>query len=125
MLRLIFLYVGSIIITIWGIAHIIPTKGVVTGFGKLSGDNKKLIIMEWIAEGLTLVFIGLLTLAVTVLVGRDDPGALIVYRGCALMLVVMAGLTLFTGARTKIIPIKICPFVKTAAAILFYVGSMG
>ncbi len=125
MLQSVFLYTASIIITIWGVAHIIPTGGVVAGFGKLSGDNKKIITMEWIAEGLTLVFIGLLTLAVTVLVGRDDPGARIVYRGCALMLVVMAGLTLFTGARTKIIPIKICPFVKTAVAILFFVGSMG
>ncbi len=125
MLNLILLYAASIIITIWGIAHIIPTKAVVKGFGKISADNAKIITMEWIAEGLTLVFIGLLTLAVTVLVGRDNPGALVVYRGCALMLVVMAGVSLFTGARTKIIPIKICPIVKTAVAILFFVGSMG
>jgi hypothetical protein len=119
------LYAGSIIITIWGIAHIIPTKGVVAGFGKLSGDNTKIITMEWIAEGLTLVFIGILTLAVTFLVGSRDPGALVVYRGSAVMLVLMAALTLFTGARTKIIPIKICPLVKTVVAILFLVGSTG
>jgi hypothetical protein len=125
MVNAVFLYAGSIIITIWGIAHIIPTKGVVAGFGKLSGDNKKIITMEWIAEGLALVFIGLLALAVTVLVGSDNPGAVVVYRGSAVMLVVMAGLTLLTGARTKIIPIKICPFVKTIVAILFFAGSMG
>lgn len=125
MLNSILLYAGSIIITIWGIAHIIPTKAVVTGFGKLSGDNAKIITMEWIAEGLTLVFIGLLTLGVTVLVGSNNPGALVVYRGCAMMLLVMAGLSLLTGARTKIIPIKICPLVKTVVAILFLVGSMG
>jgi hypothetical protein len=81
--------------------------------------------MEWIAEGLTLVFIGALTLAVTLITGRRDPGAIVVYRGCALMLAVMAGLTLATGARTKIIPIKVCPFVKAAVAILFVVGSAG
>jgi hypothetical protein len=119
------LYAGSIIITIWGIAHIIPTGAVVAGFGKLSGDNTKIITMEWIAEGLTLVFIGILTLAVTFLVGSRDPGALVVYRGSAVMLVLMAALTLFTGARTKIIPIKICPLVKTVVAILFLVGSTG
>ena len=125
MLNSILLYAGSIIIAVWGIAHIIPTKGVVTGFGKLSQDNTRIITMEWIAEGLTLVFIGALTLAVTLIAGRRDPGAVVVYRGCALMLVVMAGLTLATGARTKIIPIKTCPFVKAAVAILFVVGSMG
>jgi hypothetical protein len=125
MVSLVLLYAGSIIITIWGIAHIIPTKGVVAGFGKLSGDNTKIITMEWIAEGLTLVFIGILTLAVTFLVGSRDPGALVVYRGSAVMLVLMAALTLFTGARTKIIPIKICPLVKTVVAILFLVGSTG
>jgi hypothetical protein len=125
MLNTILLYAGSIIIAIWGIAHIIPTKAVVAGFGKLSQDNTRIITMEWIAEGLTLVFIGVLTLAVTTASGRDDPGAVVVYRGCAVMLVVMAGLTLATGARTKVIPIKICPFVKAAVAVLFVVGSMG
>ncbi len=125
MLNSIFLYSGSIIITIWGIAHIVPTKAVVTGFGKLSVDNTRIITMEWIAEGLTLIFIGLLTLAVTVLAGSNDAGAVVVYRGCAAMLLVMAGLTLFTGARTKIIPIKICPWVKTVVAILFVAGSIG
>ena len=125
MVNSILLYAGSIIIAVWGIAHVIPTRGVVAGFGKLSRDNARIITMEWIAEGLTLVFIGALTLAVTLITGRRDPGAIVVYRGCALMLVVMAGLTLATGARTKIIPIKVCPFVKAVVAILFVVGSAG
>jgi hypothetical protein len=40
------------------------------------------------------------------------------------MLVVMAVLTALTGARTKIIPIKICPFVKLAVAVMFVLGSV-
>lgn len=121
----IILYAGSTIVAVWGIAHIVPIKGVVAGFGALSPDNARIITMEWIAEGLTLVFIGALTLAVTVIAGTRDPGAIVVYRGCALMLAVMALLTLATGARTKIIPIKICPVIKTAVAILLVVGSLG
>jgi hypothetical protein len=39
------------------------------------------------------------------------------------MLIVMAILTGFTGARTSIVPIKICPFVKTVVAILFFLGT--
>ena len=79
--------------------------------------------MEWIAEGLTLCFIGLLVLFVTILEGSQNSASLIVYRASASMLISMAGLTLFTGARTSIVPIKICPFVKTAVAALFFVGS--
>ena len=61
------LYLGSIVITLWGVSHIIPTKSVVAGFGTLSSDNYRIITMEWVAEGLTMVFIGLLDLATTIL----------------------------------------------------------
>ena len=118
------LYIGSIVITVWGIAHIVPTKSVITGFGSISEDNKRIITMEWIAEALTLCFIGLLVLLITILSGSQNPASLNVYRISAVMLIIMAGLTLLTGARTSILPIKICPIVKTAAAILFLVGSV-
>jgi len=40
------------------------------------------------------------------------------------MLLVMGGLMALTGARTTIVPIKICPFVKTAVAVLLFLGSV-
>ena len=124
MLNDILLYIGSAILIVWGIAHIIPTKSVVNGFGQISEDNKRIITMEWVAEGLTLCFIGLLVLFVTVLGDSQNDVSLIVYRASAAMLIVMAGWTALTGARTKIIPIKLCPFVKTIVAVLFIVGSL-
>jgi hypothetical protein len=117
-------YLGTTVITVWGIAHIAPTRGVVAGFGAISQDNRRIILMEWAAEGLTLVFIGLLVLIITALHGSDDPVSLSVYRISAVMLLVMAVWTLLTGARTSIVPIKICPAVKTAVAALFLVGSV-
>ncbi len=120
----ILLYTGSVIITLWGIAHVVPTKAVVDGFGSISLDNRRIITMEWIAEGLALCFIGSLVLLVTVLGGPQNPVSIIAYRASAAMLVVMAGLTSLTGARTSVLPIKICPFVKTAVAVLFLLGSM-
>ncbi|MFC2122275.1 hypothetical protein ACFLRP_01150 [Bacteroidota bacterium] len=119
----ILLYIGSVIIFIWGIAHIIPTKSVVEGFGKISEDNTKIITMEWAAEGITLCFIGLLVLLVTAIGGSQNPVSALVYRISAGMLIVMAVWTSLTGARTSVVPIKICPFVKTAVAILFVIGS--
>jgi hypothetical protein len=120
----ILLYIGSAVLIIWGIAHIIPTKNVVSGFGTISDDNKRIITMEWVAEGLALCFIGLLVLLVIVLGDSQDEVSLIVYRASAGMLIAMAIWTALTGARTPIIPIKICPFVKTIVAILFILGSL-
>jgi hypothetical protein len=120
----ILLYVGAGVITVWGIAHIIPTKAVVNGFGQISKDNRRIITMEWIAEGLTLCFIGLLVLFVTLWGGSQNAVSTIVYRVSAAMLVVMALLTASTGARTSIIAIKICPAVKIAVAILFILGTV-
>lgn len=118
------LYVGSAIIFVWGIAHIIPTRSVVKGFGEISEDNTKIITMEWAAEGITLCFIGVLVLLVTAVGGSQGVVSALVYRISAGMLVVMAVWTALTGARTSVIPIKICPFVKTAVAILFVLGSL-
>jgi hypothetical protein len=122
MINDILLQVGSIIIIVWGIAHIAPNKSVVNGFGDISEDNKRIIKMEWIAEGLTLVFIGALVLGITLMAGYQNPVARNVFRASALMLIIMAILTASTGARTPIVPIKICPAVKIAAAILFLLG---
>ncbi len=122
-LRYVFTILGSLMITFWGIAHIFPTRSVVKGFGSISLDNKRIITMEWIAEGLTLCFIGLLVLVVTSFAGPQNLVSVLVYRASGWMLVVMAGLTLLTGARTSITPIKICPLVKSIVAILFFLGS--
>ena len=124
MINYILLYVGAGIITVWGIAHIIPTKAVVNGFGQISQDNRRIITMEWIAEGLTLCFIGLLVLFVNIWGEAQSRTSIMVYMASAAMLVIMAALTSVTGARTSIVPIKICPFVKIAVAILFILGTL-
>lgn len=116
MVNVVLLYVGSAIITLWGIAHIIPTKSIVRGFGEISADNKLIVTMDWIAEGLTLCFIGLLILFATLFAGPTNSGSRILYRLCFGMLVVLSVLSFFTGARTSIVPMKICPFVKLLVA---------
>jgi hypothetical protein len=118
------LYIGSAVSIVWGIAHLAPTKPVVKGFGEISADNRRIITMEWLAEGFTLIFIGLLVALITALYDYSNTVSILVYRASAGMLVVMAVLTALTGARTKIIPIKICPFVKISVAVLFVLGSM-
>jgi hypothetical protein len=80
--------------------------------------------MEWVAEGLTLCFIGALVLYVTLRAGAANPVSVMVYRASSVMLLIMALWTGVTGARTSIIPIKLCPIVKTAVAALFIWASV-
>lgn len=118
------LYTGSIMILAWGVAHLMPTSGVVRGFGPLSEDNRRIITMEWIAEGMTLCFIGLLVLIPVVTAGADTRIVVFAARSCAAMLLVLAALSSFTGARTSILPMRLCPVVKTFVAALFLAGTV-
>lgn len=117
------LYIGSIAIFLWGVGHIVPTRKIVQGFGSLSEDHVRIITMEWISEGLALCFIGFLVFATTLSLGPRSQAIKIVGPASAAMLLLMAILSGFTGARTSIIPMRICPVVKTITALLFLIGA--
>ena len=119
------LYAGSAILIIWGMAHIvIPTRSVIEGFGTISADNKKTLLMEWLMEGVLLVFIGAQVALVAALAPPSERTALIVYRASAAVLVIMAGISIFTGARTSILPMKLCPAIFLAVAGLFFLATV-
>jgi hypothetical protein len=118
------IYVGGVIIALWGIGHLFPTKGIVNGFGKLSDDNHHIITMEWLAEGFTLIFIGILCIIIASVSDSGDKVANAVYLTSAMMLVAMAILSFFTGFKTSITPIKACPFVKLIVMSLLVLGVM-
>jgi hypothetical protein len=120
-----FLAAGSLIPVIWGLAHIIPTRAVVSGFGPISLDNQRILTMEWVAEGITLVFLGVLSSTVLLALGPSDGAARLVLRASAAMLLVMAAWTALTGARTSLSPIKLCPVVKSLAAACLLFGTLG
>ena len=115
-------YAGSAIIAIWGIAHIIPVRSVVAGFGEISEDNRKILLMEWTAGGLMLICIGTLSALVVYSGGTENPVSGVVILASAVMLLVYAGLTALTGATTASVPIQVCPFVTIFVAILFLSG---
>jgi hypothetical protein len=120
---LILLYLGSGLTVIWGVAHLFPTKSVVQGFGEISIDNKRIITMEWITEGLALIFIGVLVATATVI----DPSNVVstaIYLVSVIMLLVMALLSLFTGFKVSFLPFKLCPFIFTASAVLILIGGL-
>lgn len=119
-----FLGVGTGLITLWGIAHIVPTKRVVGSLGEVSEDARRIFTMTWVAEGLTLIFIGVQVGLLVLIFGGDSYTVFWVARICAAMLVVLAVLTGLTGARTKIVPMKTCPFVNLLAAVMLLIGTL-
>jgi uncharacterized membrane protein len=61
------LYLGPGLTVLWGIAHLIPTKNVIKDFGDISKENRHIITMEWIVEGVSLILIGVLIAVVTII----------------------------------------------------------
>jgi hypothetical protein len=117
----ILLYAGSALTIVWGAAHLFPTRGVVADFGDISEDNRNIITMEWIVEGIALIFIGVLNGVVTFV----DPSTQIsqlVYTISAGGLIVLALVSLFTGFKVNFLPFKLCPVIFTVSAILLLVG---
>jgi predicted RND superfamily exporter protein len=117
------LYIGSALTVIWGIAHLFPTKSVVQDFGDISLDNKRIITMEWIIEGISLIFIGVLVCAVT-MVDPTSTVSTVVYGISICGLLALALVSLFTGFRINFLPFRLCPFIFTASAVLIFIGGL-
>jgi hypothetical protein len=117
-------YLASGIVIVWGVSHIVPTAAVVRSFGDISADSRRIITMEWVAEGLALTFVGLLTLVVTLAAGLADPVGVLVYRLSAGALIVFAFWTLIAGFRTAVVPVKLCPLVLSTAAALLIISTV-
>ena len=117
------LYLGAILTVIWGISHLIPTKNVVAGFGDINEDNRNIIMMEWIVEGVSLIFIGAL---VAILTYIGPLGALLraAYAVVVAGLLALAIVSLFTGFKVKFLPFRLCPFILTISAALIFVGGV-
>ena len=122
MLDTVLLYLGAAILFVWGVAHIVPTRNVVAGFGPLSVDNRINITMEWVAEGLALAFVGVLTAAVAAAGGTNDPVGRVVVCAIAGFCVVMGVWTFVAGRHSSIVPIRLCPLVMAVAAGLLALG---
>lgn len=120
---LVLLFIGSALTVLWGIAHLFPTGSVVKGFGSISTDNMNIITMEWIVEGVTLIFIGILVAIVTI-INPQNRVSTAVYFLSSFGLLVLALVSLFTGFKVKFLPFRLCPFIFTASAVLILIGGL-
>jgi hypothetical protein len=117
-------YVASALLIAWGSAHLAPTRAVAESFGAISLDNRRILVMEWVAEGITHISIGVLVILVTAVDGSKDATSQLVYVVSACVLVILAALTAATGSRTSVIWFRICPFVLSTAAALLVLAAL-
>lgn len=115
------LYIAAAIPFLWGTAHLFPTSSVVKGFGDISADNKNIITMEWIIEGVALIFIGFIIGGVTY-TGEMNNTTNFVYITSAGVLIVLAVVSIFTGFRVNFLPFKLCPILFTLSTLLIIIG---
>jgi hypothetical protein len=116
------LYIAAALTGVWGIAHLFATRGVVAGFGGLSADNRRIITMEWLVEGVALLSVGALVAAVTV-AGSGGAAASAAYVVAIVTLVTLAVVSIFTGFRIAFLPFRLCPFIFTVSALLIGLGA--
>ena len=117
------LYISSFFLVFWGIAHLFPTKNVIREFGEITADNKRILAMEWINEGATLVFLGILVLTLTL----ADPAhsvSRLVFICVFGFLNVLSAISLFTGFRVNFLAYKVCPVIFTGSSILILLGGI-
>jgi hypothetical protein len=107
---------------LWGVAHLVATRGVVAVFGPLTTDNRRIITMEWIVEGVALIS----TAAFVAVATAIQPEATVssaVYIVAIGTLVALAGISLFTGFKMAFLPFRLCPFIFGLSAALIAFGA--
>jgi hypothetical protein len=117
----ILIYIGAALPFLWGVSHLFPTRSIVSNFGDISPDNRNIIAMEWIIEGIALIFIGLLVFLVTIVESKSESST-VVYLVSACCLIVLAVVSIFTGFKINYLPFKLCPVIFTSSAILIMLG---
>ena len=118
----ILLFVAAGITGIWGIAHLFATKSAVEDFGDISVDNRRIITMEWIAEGVALIS----TAGFVAVAAAIDPLARVssaVFAVAIGTLITVAIVSIFTGFRVSFLPYKLCPFIFSLSAALIAWGA--
>lgn len=123
MTDLVILYVAAALTGLWGISHLVPTSSVVNDFGTISADNRRIITMEWITEGVALVFNGLLVACVAY-VDPTSTVSKVVLGLAAGQLIVLAVVSLFSGFRVNFLPFKLCPVIFATSALLVVIGGL-
>lgn len=113
------LYAGSFLIILWGIAHLSPSKSMLKVIREISGDNNKIVLMEWVVEGFSLILIGLLVIIVTYVTGAEKVGSRIIFLSSGTMLLILTLWSLSKISKKSTNTMKACLVIKSAVAFMY------
>jgi len=116
------LYVAAGLTGLWGISHLFATMGAVAGFGDISTDNRRVITMEWITEGVALISVAAFV-GVTAAIEPHAHLSSAVFAVAIATLVALAVVSIFTGFRIAFLPYRLCPFIFGLSAVLIALGA--
>jgi len=78
--------------------------------------------MEWIIEGVSLIFLALVVSSVTY-IDRENTISKTIYWISFAMLNTLSVISLFTGFKVNFLPFKLCPAIFTTSSILILLGA--
>lgn len=112
-------YLGSTLLVIWSIVHLLPTRAVVREFGQMDSDNVRQVIIGWVTEGLTLMFIGVMVLLLLIFKEPDNGATMMIMQITSGYLLVLAFVSYVVGNRTNLLPLSASPLIKCAVAAMY------
>ena len=79
--------------------------------------------MEWIIEGIALIFIGSIVAIVTA-IDYTSSISRVIYLSSVFVLIVLAIVSFFTGFKIRFLPFKLCPAIFITSAVLIIFGGL-
>jgi hypothetical protein len=112
---------SSLLLMFWGIAHLIPVKSVIKNFGNITKDNIRILTMEWISEGILIIFIATIVATLTAL-DFHSMISITIYIQCIIALNILSIVSFFTAYKVSGMPYKLCPFILTGSSLMIWLG---
>ena len=91
------------------------------GFGEILLDNRNIITMEWILEGVSLIFIGVVVAVVTLIDPMNIVSKAVIWTSTC-ELGVLTIIAYLIGFKVNHIAFKLCPIIFAFSAILLIIG---
>ena len=114
---------AGVLTMILGLAYLVRSGAVIKDFKIILRGLQKVLAMAFVWQGLTLIFLGLLVVVLSLSGQREHIAKLISYL-CGGMLLVLGIVTGATGGQSEYILFRIGQFVQVVAAIMIFVGNI-
>ncbi len=124
MLPIVLRVVGVVVLLLWGVAHILPLRSIVRGFGEVSASNRRIVVGLWLFEAMGLVFLAALVGLITYYGAFGDTLETTLVNAAVGFLYASALLGALTKARTASVPMRLCPWVVAAVGTLFLLSNL-